>query len=191
MSGIDDKASPSVAIIDTLRLEVHPSVVFKLGADLITDDMQALIELVKNSYDADASRVSVNIDTQILTNVDTGDIVHEVYSSLDKERKSKVLRGVITITDDGVGMDLDTIRRGWLTVSLSHKQLMKSQGKTTTKDRTPLGDKGLGRLGAQRLGDVITLVTHKRENTDSNQPVTDEDTLRVSIKWGDFFPQIA
>jgi hypothetical protein len=34
--------------------EVHPSVLFKLGEDLIRDEGQALVELIKNSYDADA-----------------------------------------------------------------------------------------------------------------------------------------
>ena len=35
------------------RIEVHPSVMFKLGEDLITDEVQALAELVKNAYDAE------------------------------------------------------------------------------------------------------------------------------------------
>jgi len=70
-----DKTSSEPTLVDTLRLEVHPSVVFKLGADLITDDMQALIELVKNSYDADATKVRVEIETETLTNADTGEII--------------------------------------------------------------------------------------------------------------------
>ena len=36
-----------------LTFQVHPSVIFKLGEDLITDDYQALSELAKNCYDAD------------------------------------------------------------------------------------------------------------------------------------------
>ena len=36
------------------RFGIHSSIVFQLGEDLITDVVQALIELVKNSYDADA-----------------------------------------------------------------------------------------------------------------------------------------
>jgi hypothetical protein len=37
-----------------LHFDVHPSVAFQLGADLISDDAQALLELVKNCYDAEA-----------------------------------------------------------------------------------------------------------------------------------------
>ena len=47
----------------TLQFDVHPSVVFQLGAELISDDLQALIELVKNCYDADATFASVNVRT--------------------------------------------------------------------------------------------------------------------------------
>lgn len=188
-------------IVETLRLEVHPSVVFKLGADLVTDDVQALIELVKNAYDADATRVKVVVDTQVWTDLITGDEVEAPaelsVAERDESRRAPEgatyaprdrVRGKITISDNGSGMDLEAIRRGWLTVSLSHKRLMKAEGRTTDKDRTPLGDKGLGRLGAQRLGDLITLTTrHRHQGTvaefgDQTAPMA----LRVKIRWSDF-----
>jgi signal transduction histidine kinase len=167
-------------IVDTLRLEVHPSVVFKLGADLITDDMQALSELVKNSYDADGTRVRVVIDTNVLTDAVTGEVISEDSREQSDETPRETLRGSITIEDDGIGMNLDAIRRGWLTVSLSHKQEMKARGETTAKKRTPLGDKGLGRLGAQRLGDVLTLTTRTRDVAEESPP------LKVSMIWSRF-----
>lgn len=186
-------------IVDTLRLEVHPSVVFKLGADLVTDDVQALIELVKNSYDADATRVRVVVDTNVWTDPLTGDdIMPELVQRSDedgdvaddspKESGPEVnaLQGRIVITDNGTGMDLETIRQGWLTVSLSHKQAMKAQGQTTEKDRTPLGDKGLGRLGAQRLGDVITLTTRLRDDDPRSSGSAEPSALRVTIRWSQF-----
>lgn len=168
-------------IVDTLRLEVHPSVVFKLGADLITDDMQALSELIKNSYDADGTKVRVVIDTDVLTDAETGEVIPgDLHEQSDKTSRA-TLRGSITIVDDGIGMDLETIRRGWLTVSLSHKQEMKARGETTAKNRTPLGDKGLGRLGAQRLGDVLTVTTRKRAEAETVSP-----PLKVSMIWSRF-----
>lgn len=44
--------------------EVYPSVIFRLGEDLITDDCQALVELAKNLYDADAAGTEIIIDTE-------------------------------------------------------------------------------------------------------------------------------
>jgi hypothetical protein len=45
------------------HFEIDASVVFQLGESLITDSIQALMELVKNSYDADASFCRVSIST--------------------------------------------------------------------------------------------------------------------------------
>lgn len=171
-------------VIGTFRLEVHPSVVFKLGADLITDDMQALIELIKNSYDADATSVQVMIDTQVEIDAETGEAVSGEARQLDEGGRAqrRTIRGSITIADDGVGMDLETIQRGWLTVSLSHKQGMKARGETTKKKRTPLGDKGLGRLGAQRLGDVLSVTTRQRPMSGEVESLP----LKVTLTWDDF-----
>lgn len=169
--------------VGTFRLEVHPSVVFKLGADLITDDMQALIELIKNSYDADATSVRVIIDTQVDFDPGTGEPSEgKGQRPIAEGSQNKKRRGSITIIDDGTGMDLAAIRRGWLTVSLSDKQKMKARGETTRRKRTPLGDKGLGRLGAQRLGDVLSLTTRMRSQS------TGADTLplQVTLTWSDF-----
>ncbi|MFF4663010.1 ATP-binding protein [Streptomyces sp. NPDC001282] len=114
--------------------------VFKLGEDLITDSMQALIELVKNCYDADATWAEIVINTGL--------------AETDNPANPSIV-----IRDNGSGMSVEQIRRGWLTISNSVKREMKAQGLTTHRGRTPLGDKGLGRLGAQRLGDIVSIVT--------------------------------
>jgi hypothetical protein len=49
------------------HFEIDASVVFQLGESLITDAIQALMELVKNSYDADASYCKVVISTTCRT----------------------------------------------------------------------------------------------------------------------------
>ena len=46
------------------HFEIHASVVFQLGESLITDSVQALVELVKNCYDADATFCKLNISTE-------------------------------------------------------------------------------------------------------------------------------
>lgn len=88
MRGIDDKASPWVATIGTLLLEVRASILFKFSFDLIADNIKAFMELLKNSYDADTSQICANIKTQALTAADTGDIVPESYPFFDNETNS-------------------------------------------------------------------------------------------------------
>jgi signal transduction histidine kinase len=145
--------------IRTEHFNVHPSVVFKLGQDLITDDVQALAELVKNAYDADATRVIVRI------------ITTQPPDGYPEDN------GYVEIEDDGVGMDVETLISGWLTISNSMKRDMKAAGRTTTRGRTPMGDKGLGRLGAQRLGNRITITTSPRGLSITNS---------LSFDWRDF-----
>jgi len=53
----------SMSDADAPSFDINPEVVFRLGDELITDEMQALVELVKNSYDASAMSVVVEIDT--------------------------------------------------------------------------------------------------------------------------------
>ena len=46
------------------EFEIDASVVYQLGEMLISDEVQALIELVKNSYDADASYANIIVQTK-------------------------------------------------------------------------------------------------------------------------------
>jgi len=141
------------------QFRVHPSVVFKLGQDLITDEVQALAELVKNAYDADATHVIVRIHTDEAPEDHPDD------------------RGFIEVVDDGFGMNVDTFVSGWLTISNSMKRDMKAQGRTTKRGRTPMGDKGLGRLGAQRLGNRLSI---------SSTPTGTSERNKLSFDWRDF-----
>lgn len=209
--------SPSVSE-RILHLQVHPTVVFKLGADLVTDDVQALIELVKNCYDADSPDAQITVETEVWTDPKSGEVVDpppepiarpdeedqdspaddagddaqsdrtvdadQVVIGIDKDEDEaragadQPVRGRIEIRDRGVGMTAEAIARGWLTVSASHKREMKRLGKVTEKKkRTPLGDKGLGRLGAQRLGDILEIET---------APEGQGLLHRLQIRWSDF-----
>jgi len=127
------------------HFEVHPSVVYQLGESLISDSVQALIELVKNCYDADATYAKVVIDTQGAVEVDGATYPSE--------------GGRIIVEDDGHGMTLEDVKVGWLTISNRKKRELKQAKKTTPGGRTPLGDKGLGRLGVQRLGESLEIFT--------------------------------
>ena len=145
------------------RFDINAAVVFRLGEELITDVVQALVELVKNSYDADATWVRVNIDTRAKNTIG---------------RHYPDAEGTIVVDDDGHGMDETTIRRGWLTIANSPKREAKAKGRTTDRGRTPIGDKGLGRLGSQRLAQNVEITTRARA-----EPATEH---YVAFSWADF-----
>lgn len=147
---------------EELHFKVHTSVVFQLGESLISDVVQAIIELVKNSYDADATFSKVIVDTE---------------AGPGEGSKYPNAAGYILIEDDGVGMSYDTIVQGWLTISNSKKRQQKKEKKLTVLGRTPLGDKGLGRLGSQRLGYNLEIIT---------RPEKSNVEYHVAFSWRDF-----
>ena len=147
-----------------LHFDVHPSVAFQLGADLISDDAQALLELVKNCYDAEAHHARIDIDT------------HALAREIQPASAYPNAHGVISVTDDGLGMDLHTIQTAWLVMSNSPKRKLKASGELL-KGRVPLGDKGLGRLGTQRLADNVELLTKTKES---------KSELHIAFSWSAF-----
>ena len=149
------------------HFDITPHIVKQLGEQLVSDEITALLELIKNSYDADASYVSIEINT-------TG-----------KYLKNKLLypnhEGFIEVEDDGFGMSEETIMKSWLIISYSHKRVMKEAKKTTPEGRTPLGDKGLGRLSTQRLADICEIFTNEEG----------EKGTHVAFNWKDFEQELA
>ena len=83
------------------------------------------------------------------------------------------------------------IEKGWLTISLSPKRHMKlHQLVTPKKQRTPLGDKGLGRLSTQRLGQRLELITRREDLRSYSVDGRDESDYNteyhVAFDWADF-----
>ncbi len=144
------------------RFDINPHVIRQLGAELVTDQVTALMELIKNSYDADANYVKVTINTQESLNY--GDIFNPKH------------KGYIIVDDDGFGMDRNTILQSWLVISYSKKRPIGGIKPKTPKGRTPLGDKGLGRLSTQRLADICEIFT-KKDNGEA---------LHIGFNWKDF-----
>ncbi|MGE0861158.1 MAG: ATP-binding protein [Gammaproteobacteria bacterium] len=98
-----------------------------LGKEQLLDPALAVIELVKNAWDADARSVKVDIRTR------------------ENAR--------IVVSDDGLGMTRDDFLAGWLVIGASSKRRAgKSAG-----GRPLFGEKGLGRLSTFALGDRLKL----------------------------------
>jgi len=123
----------------------------QLGDQLIKNEHIAVIELIKNAYDADATFCKVILDN--FTDRDTG---------------------AITILDNGNGMNLDIIENAWLEPGSDSKVNPDSTPKISPKyQRLPIGEKGIGRFGVHKLGNVIKLQT-KMENSSE---------VEVNIDW--------
>ena len=119
---------------ESIPFRVHPRVFSALGADLVTNDIVAVIELVKNSYDAMARTLQV------------------------KFQQDENGASCLEIVDDGIGMTREVIENSWCTVATPHKMVHKS-AERGGKVRRVVGNKGLGRLSAARLGDRLVMRT--------------------------------
>ncbi len=130
---------------ETLRFA--PSILARLGEELVSHPDQGIIELAKNAYDADARVCRVTL--------------------------SETTRhgGKVIVSDDGDGMTAQQIRAGWLVVGRSEKDPRER----TRLGRLPVGEKGLGRLAALRLGRRVVLETRPRD-----EPGTE---YRMEIDW--------
>jgi signal transduction histidine kinase len=102
-----------------------------IGAELISDDVLAITELVKNAHDADAASVTVQFRS-----VTSGD-------------------GEITISDDGHGMNLETLLTRWMEPAGSSK--VGVGRRVTKRGRRMLGEKGVGRFAADKLARYLEL----------------------------------
>jgi signal transduction histidine kinase len=118
-----------------------------IGKDLINDDNIAILELVKNSFDADAKRVDISFCN--LKNNDDKEGNKECHFS---EKTSRII-----IRDDGVGMDLSDIDDKWLNIAYSEKKSNSRQ-----YNRMMAGAKGVGRFSCDRLGQYLNLYTRKK-----------------------------
>ncbi len=114
------------------KLRPRANIIHILGDELISSDMVAVTELVKNAYDADATQVIVRF---------RGDIENK--------------KGEIEVVDNGTGMSLDTVKSGWLEPATQ----MKKKNRQTARGRRVLGEKGVGRFAAARLSSVLEMVT--------------------------------
>ncbi len=102
-----------------------------IGKDLIKDEHAAIVELVKNAYDADSEDVLISF------------VVSENFDSFK-----------IIVEDHGHGMSRDDVINKWLVPSTDDKLNRKK-----TEKRTMQGRKGIGRWSAAILGDDLDLET--------------------------------
>ena len=122
-----------------LHFSASTSVKNLFGRGLVTDQVAAVFELVKNSYDADAQEVEI------------------IFSALTTDDSS------LTIRDNGTGMDLSDIENRWMIIGTDSK---KDTMYSPIYQRPLNGDKGIGRFSVDRLGAFLHMEAQKRGTTE-------------------------
>lgn len=140
--------------MDELKFKVSAELKNILGRDLITSDNIAILELVKNSYDAHATKVEITFED-------------------DK----------IIIADNGKGMTLDELKNKWLFVGYSAKRDGTEDDSYRSKfRRSYAGAKGIGRISCDRLARYVTLTTKSEESVTVETLIVDWQSFEQKQK---------
>jgi signal transduction histidine kinase len=145
-----------------LRLAFRPRarIIRTIGDRLISGPEAAVIELIKNSHDADASYARVTFFPPLKQN-----------------------EGLIVVEDDGHGMTLDDIERKWMEPATTEKK----DRKESPEGRRLLGSKGIGRFAAARLGRYLELVSSAEVSGSSAPGARRMQTTRIAqLDWDAF-----
>lgn len=123
-----------MSALEPLNFSAHARLKDIVGRGLIISDDIAIIELIKNSKDAGATKV--RIDFRQHASTETTELV---------------------ISDDGVGMTLEDIKHKWLNIAYSEKK------NSVPQSGAYAGSKGIGRFSCDRLGTELEIRTSKKQ----------------------------
>lgn len=191
--------------------------VLELGSELISSDIIAFYELIKNGFDAgtkDGVEIRFNIVLRRNSYLDLrrkalagskplNEVIEQalaalnVESSTDMLDKSKALlrqasteqqivdaldliykMSHIVVSDAGSGMSIDDLHNNFLVIGTASRKREVDNALKRGDSKTPfLGEKGIGRLSAMRLGDTLRVETAKATDTLLNC---------LEIDWSDF-----
>ena len=139
---------------DNLQFRVSAELKNILGRDLITSPDIAILELVKNSYDAHASKVEITFDDDYLS-----------------------------IADNGKGMSKKDLIDKWLFVAYSAKSDgTEDQSYRDKFKRHYAGAKGIGRISCDRLARYLVLTTRSAEDNKTEILDVDWKTFEINKK---------
>jgi len=142
-----------------LRFAVDSALLFQLGEELVNKRSVALAELIKNAYDADATRVTITF------------------------RDVRQAGGEIVVSDDGDGMTFDRIQDAWMRIATSAKA---TEPFSERFGRPRTGAKGVGRFAARRLAKRLVLTSVALVDPKRATPGREETV--VDFEWEQFAP---
>lgn len=157
-----------------------------IGLENFSTEEGAVIELVKNTYDADANNCILIFDLKIKIEKTVDKEGNEIQiEKFEKENSS------IFIIDNGIGMNDKIIQNQWMTIGTDNKLYEH----TTELGRVKTGAKGIGRFALNRLGmltDMTSLPTlisiEEEEEVDVNKFIPNNDNIGFewTVDWKDF-----
>lgn len=140
---------------EDLSFSVDAGIINRLGLELVGRSETAVSELIKNSYDADATTVDVFFK--------------------DTEKKG----GTLTIEDNGEGMDFKNLKNGFMRLSSTDKVHNPISKKFKRKKA---GKKGIGRFSTQRLGSKLTIITKREEMSLALKIIIDWSSYKIDTE---------
>lgn len=166
-----------------------------IGLENFSTEEGAIIELVKNTYDADAKNCILIFDLKNKkAEIKNAEGSETEIDKFDKEKSS------IYIIDNGIGMNDRIIQNQWMTIGTDNKLYEH----TTENGRVKTGAKGIGRFALNRLGmltDMTSLpilleaidagnaaiVVDEVDVTSTKQiPNNDNTGFEWTVDWKDF-----
>ncbi len=157
--------------MENLLFKISSNLKNIIGRELITNKIIAIFELVKNSYDAGATRVDITFEN--------------IYNDAPS----------IRIVDNGYGMSKDDLENKWLFVAYSEKKNRLTQphiDNIITHQRTYAGAKGVGRFACDRLGKHLELKSKKKDalsnevlyvNWDKFEQDDTEEFVKIPVEY--------
>lgn len=147
---------------ENIRFSVDAGVIDRLGSELVARQETAVSELVKNAYDADATKVNIRFEN------------------------SDDIGGTLYIIDNGTGMTREQLINGFMRISSTSKI---HNPLSDIYKRKRAGQKGIGRFAVQRLGEKLTITTQTADSDNAlvvtinwNDYSNDIDLLAVNNK---------
>jgi signal transduction histidine kinase len=196
---------------------VSARTILELGSELISSDIIAFYELVKNGFDArTTSGVEIHFEIVLRRNkylgllgvleaskVNVAEIRQRAFDELESDASLELLDGAkeylstvdsvislrnamesiyqsnaIVVSDTGSGMSLEDLAKNFLMIGTNSRKTEVDKAITVRALKTPyLGEKGIGRLSAMRLGNRLRVETARVEDVNLNI---------LEINWNDF-----
>lgn len=180
--------------INKIPFKVSARTAKLIGLENFSTEEGAIIELVKNTYDADASNCILIFDLKVkIEKTVNEEGVETEIEKFEKENSS------IYIIDNGIGMNDTIIQNQWMTIGTDNKLYEH----TTENGRVKTGAKGIGRFALNRLGmltdmtslpTLLEVINKKNTSSEENEnpistkliPNSDHVGFEWTVDWKDF-----